>query len=1243
MIRSTFSIVGGLVAVLLLLPQAAMTQITVGTISGRVVDASGAVVAGAKVNLISESQNTKTGAVVTNAEGDYVIPNLAPDTYTIEVSAPSFMTLKRTGIVVTGGDRVGVPSLALEVGQTTQTISVEGRTTLVQTESSERSFALDEKQLSELPISHGNFGNVAFLVPGTMNGGNSAIATRLGGAAQNNVMMDGISAMDTGNNGQMLTMNIESISEVKVLAQGYQAEYGRSSGMQITSYSKSGTNDFHGSGYGLFTRWNWNKNSWAQQQNGVPQAKTVSSIYGYSIGGPVWIPHVFNGKNKLFFFYAHEFRPTTTAINSGNVIQVRMPTAIERAGNFSQSLNNQGVPIAPIMDFQSGAPFPGNIIPSNRLYAPGVAVLSQYPLPNFTQGPGQNYNWQINAPTYSYLLQQPAGKIDYQATQKLRFSAKYSGQTQNVVVTPGYIPGFNDAEVPYPSIYNLGGNVTYVISPRTFISGTYGTIKNQLAGGNEGGIPVDASSNRLTALPTFPELYPNAGQMNTGYYGYQVLQSFKAPFYSNGTLNMNPLFGWGSLITTNVCSTPAPACQRYPGWLNVNHTQDVAADVTHIQGTHTFKAGFYLNHSYKAQNTGAGGIANLTFQGYVDFGNNSNNSLDSGFGYANAALGVFNQYQQASKFIEGDYLYNQIEGYAQDTWKVTRHLTLNYGLRFVHQQPQYDKFDQSSNFNVAGIWQGGGPAWTQSNAPVLYVYGCSNGATVCSGNTRNAMNPLTGQIITVAGAANTQALVGTPIPGVGSPLDGITQAGHGIAGTNYVWPAIVVAPRFGLAWDVTGRSNWVIRSGAGLFYDRPDGNTIFSTPGNPPTATEQNLLEGQLSTLGSGQGLSPQPVSSLVTFLYNAQIPTEVQWNVGLQKSLPGNMVADVSYVGNHGYNLLGAFQGGDLQNLNSVDYGTAYQAKYQDPTLGTSSVPGASAYTANLLRPYPGLGVVNQNTTGYSDTYHSMQFSLNRRMTSGLLFGINYTRELSFVSNQGLVEQIQHSPTGAISLMSDWGAYQKLNQTYSNDVPNYFVANVVWIIPSVSSSGAFVHQLTKDWQLGSITTLHTGTPFTPGYSYQLNGGNVNITGSPDFGGRMVITNPSALGSGCSGSRYSEFSATALQGPTYGSTGMESGRDILRICPTIEEDMNIVRRISINERFKIALRLDIYNLPNNVQITSINSTATFNNPTSMTLVNNQYNGSTLNTARLTPATAGFGAATGAAAMRNILLEVRIQF
>jgi hypothetical protein len=1233
MLRSIRNLIAARVAAFFLLPALALAQITVGTVTGRVVDATGSVVVAARVDLFSETQNTRTAPVLTNSTGDYVIPNLAPDTYTIEVSAPSFKIMRRTGIVVTGGDHVGVPPLRLEVGATTEQVNVEATAVLVQTQSAERSIAIESKAIDELPISHANFTNVVPLVPGVQTGGNSAGGTRLGGQAQNNIMMDGVSAMDTGNNGQMLSMNVESIGEVKVLAQGYQAEYGRSSGLQITTYTKSGTNSLHGSGYGLFTRWNWNKNSWANQNNNVPQAKTKTSIYGYSLGGPVYIPKVFNGKNKLFFFYAHEFRPATIAINSGNVIQVRMPTALERAGNFSQSLNNQGVAINPIINYQTGAPFPGNIIPATQLYAPGQAVLNQYPLPNLTQGPGQNYNWQINAPTYQQLTQQPAVKLDYQATEKLRLSAKYSGQIARSVTTPGYIPGFNDAYVPYPWIAQESATITYVISPRTFIEGTYGRIENQLAGGNESGIPTDASSNRLTALPTFPELYPNAGVMNTGYYGYQVMQAAKPPFWDGKQLNLNPTFGWGSFISTNVCSAPSPGCQRYPGYLNINRTQDVAINITHVQGRHTFKAGGYLNHSYKAQNTGAGGIANLTFQGYVDFGNNTNNTLDSGFGYANADLGIFNQYQQASKFIEGDYLYNQIEFYIQDTWKVTNRLTLDYGMRFVHQQPQYDKFNQSSNFFS--------DQWTAGASPVLYTAGCSNGAVTCSGNIRNALNPLTGQIVTAAGAANTQALIGTPIPGVGNLDDGIVQAGHGIAGTNYLWPALVAAPRFGVAWDVTGRSTWVIRGGAGLFYDRPDGNTVFSTPGNPPTASEQNLLEGQLSTLGTG--LSPLPVSSMVTFQYHAQIPTSVQWNVGVQKSLPGNMVGDLSYVGNHGYNQLGAFQGGDLQNLDSVDYGTAYLPQYQDKTLGTSAVPGATAYTSNLLRPYPALSTIQQNTTSFWDTYHSLQFSLQRRFTKGLLFGVNYTRQLHLLGNTGLVQQIQHSSTGAISYMSDNAAYQKLNDITTYDQPNYFVANAVWSIPGVTRSGGFVHTLTRDWQVSSILSLHTGLPYTPGYSYQSNGSNVNITGSPDWAGRDVILNPNTLGSGCSGNRYSEFNATDIAGPTYGSMGMESARDILHNCPTRELDMNIVRRISIRERVKLELRLDVFNVPNAVQVTSISSSATFNNPTSMTLVNNQFNGTTLNPARLTPSTAGFGAATAAAAMRNIQLEGRIQF
>ena len=158
----------------------------------------------------------------------------------------------------------------------------------------------------------------------------------------------------------------------------------------------------------------------------------------------------------------------------------------------------------------------------------------------------------------------------------------------------------------------------------------------------------------------------------------------------------------------------------------MNHTQDVAGSLTKIVGRHTLKAGGYFNHSYKAQNTGAGGIANLSFQGYVNFGNSTTNTLDSGFGYSNAALGVFTEYLQASKFIEGDMVYNQVEAFVQDNWKVTNRLTLDYGMRFVHQGPQYDINNTMSNFFP--------DKWQASQAPVLYVPGCSNGATVCSGN-----------------------------------------------------------------------------------------------------------------------------------------------------------------------------------------------------------------------------------------------------------------------------------------------------------------------------------------------------------------------------------------------------------------------------------------------------------------------------------------------------------------------------
>jgi len=1216
-------------------------QITTGMVTGRVIDSSGGVVPGARVILISEARGTRTAAVATNETGDYVFANMTPDTYTVEVTAASFKTTRRTGIVVTGGDRVGVPPLTLEVGTTVESVTVTAEAALVQTQSGERSFAIETKQIESLPIGHGNFTNLVAFTPGVMEGGASAGGTRLGGASQNNIMMDGISARDTGNNGQMLAMNIESIGEVKILTQGYQAEYGRSSGLQITAVTKGGTNQLHGSAYALLTNSDWDAVTWVRKRNGDATPHTESKIYGYTIGGPVVIPKIIDGRNKLFFFYAHEYRPATTATNSGNVIRMRVPSALERAGDFSQTRDNNGALLTSLMDHTTGAAFPDKRIPQNRLYAPGVAVLNRYPLPNVDQAAGTNYNYQMDPATYDRLTQQPAVRIDYQMTDKLRLTGKYSGQRQTKMVVPGLMPGFNDAYAPKPFITNYAFTVTYMVNPTTFIEATYGQIQNELAGGNENGILVNEESNRLKSLASFPLLYPQAGVMDERYYGFKMMQAEKPPFWDGKSLNLPPVFGWGSRImgSAGVCALPSPACQRYPGWLNINRTRDFSISGTKVMARHTIKGGWYLNHSYKAQNTGAGGgdAANLSFQGYVNFGNDTNNTLDTGFGFANAALGVFTNYTQMSRFIEGSLIYNQVEFYLQDNWKVSNRLTLDYGMRFVHQQPQHDKFLQMSNFFPE--------QWKASDAPVLYVSGCKSGATACSGNDRNAKDPRTGQILVVPGAVNTAAAIGTAIPGTGSAMNGIKRAGEGIVKTNYEWPFLVFGPRFGFAYDVTGDSNLVLRGGFGLFYDRPDGNTTFSTPNNPPIATSQNLFNGQLATLGQG-GLSLQPTPTMYTFQYEAKVPSSWQWQAGIQKSLPLGMVGDVTYVGNHGYNRMGAFQGGGRLLLNAVDIGAAYLAAKQDPTLGTSTIPGKTAYATNLLRPYPGIGPIEQNTTAFWDTYHSLQFNVNRRFANGFSFGANYTYGISLKGNTGLNQRLQHSADGQMSVRSDQAQYEKLMETL--DVrPHLFKANGIWNSPNMANVNPALRELVRDWQLATVISIASGAAYDLTYSYQNDGANVNITGSPDWPGRMVILDAATLGGGCSDSPFAQFTASAVKGPGYNSLGMESGRNYVSGCLSRNVDLSLVRRIRIpklGESRRIELRLDVFNAFNIVTINGRQAQAQFNNPTSMTLTNNQFNADgSLNVSRLKPKDAGFGAANAAANMRNIQLQFRFQF
>ncbi len=454
-------------------------------------------------------------------------------------------------------------------------------------------------------------------------------------------------------------------------------------------------------------------------------------------------------------------------------------------------------------------------------------------------------------------------------------------------------------------------------------------------------------------------------------------------------------------------------------------------------------------------------------------------------------------------------IYNNTEFYVQDNWKATSRLTVDYGIRFTRQQPQYDQFGQMSNFFPE--------QWSASQAPVLYQATLVNGV-------RNAYNPINKAVLTIPGLPNTQAAIGTPIPGVGQPDQRHQAAGDGIAKTSYIVAEYRVraAFRHGVrshrkpAHHPPGWRRDLLRPPGRqhrLLDSRQPADRQRAGPAQRSAAERRR--QRRLKTIG---------VPGLVTFQYDAKVPASWQWQGGVQLALPWSASLDVSYVGNHGYNRLGGLQGGTTVNLNAVDIGAAYLPQNQDPTQ-TSTVPGENTID-NQLRTYKGLGNINQNTTDFHDTYHSIQANLNRRFRDGFAFGVNYTYSISWTGNTGLQKRLQHAPDGTISVRSDQAQYEALNNNLAI-LPHVFRANC-GLGYSEGSAELRVHRRGHPQRLAALRGVHSesGDPYDLTYTYQNNGATKNLTGSQDYGARIVYVGDP--GSGCSSNQYAQFNVARL-------------------------------------------------------------------------------------------------------------------
>ena len=347
-------------------------------------------------------------------------------------------------------------------------------------------------------------------------------------------------------------------------------------------------------------------------------------------------------------------------------------------------------------------------------------------------------NHELVRPAEEILGYQPAVRVDYQPFQSLRVSVKYQGAIQRQQIFNGTIPGWNDSKMVHPRIGTEAVNVNYSINPTTFLEGTYGRAGNQLAACgptpsfcNQTAVPTNDISNLNNAgLAGLPLLFPEASVLDPDYYAYSILTEASVPFFDGSRILRAPNFGWGNRVVAANNNQGAPPNINFPGFLNINTTQDVVISLTKVMGSHTMKAGFYNSHSLKRENNVQGAADNF---GTLSFANDTvgTNPFDTSFGFANAAIGSFSSYAQASRYVEGSFIYNNTEWYVQDNWKANNRLTLDYGVRFVHAQPQHDKLLQSGNFLPN--------EWTQAEAPRLYVAGCANGVFPCSGTNRQAV------------------------------------------------------------------------------------------------------------------------------------------------------------------------------------------------------------------------------------------------------------------------------------------------------------------------------------------------------------------------------------------------------------------------------------------------------------------------------------------------------------------------
>jgi hypothetical protein len=1126
-------------------PRLAQAQGLTGHISGTVTDATGGVLPGVTVTI----RNVGTGLTretVTGSDGAFVFPDLLAGTFDLTVTMAGFKTYEQKGIVLGATERVGLRAIALEVGGLAETISVQAESVQVQTTNGARSGLITRDTMEDIALKGRDPAGLLKLLPGVVDtrnreapGWESMNNLSINGRTSFNFSYDGVTNKDTGQNaGNFAAPALDSIAEMRVQTSNFQAEYGRSSGATITVVTRSGSREFHGSAAFYKRDDAWNGNEY-QRRNlcSTQPAQCDPPLYtfdntAWTLGGPVLIPKSrFNrDRNKLFFFWSQDILGRT---DPGNLNQRRVPTALERNGDFSQSFDNQNRLIF-IRDPRltgncsatTGGPgcFASNVIPAGLIDPNGRALLNLFPLPNAVDPTGANqYNYVFQT-VQDWPRNDQVLRVDWNVAQntsmygRLQFGyEKRSGGVSLLGSTGGW--------PQMPTKYEID-TVSYVNTLlHTFNPTLYGEFTIGVNWAHQYTSPFDTAArdanDRRLVLPGMPQFFPQANPL-----GIIPQASFNGGGYGN-----NPLqFGIE---------------QRFP-FFGFNTLFNVSGNVTKVAGPHTLKAGMFVEHTTRPA------ARTSSFNGTFNFNVDGSNPRNTNLGFANAMLGAITEYTESDGHpsAHGQFLIS--EWYAQDSWRVTRNLTLDAGVRFYYQTPTRSEGDQVAAFEPG--------TWNSAQAPLLYQ-------PVTTSDGRRARNPLTGAILPAV-------YIGRLVPNSGDFINGMQV----YDGTPQSTSPFRVAPRLSFAWDATGDGKTAVRGGAGVFYDRYQDDIVLDLIELPPVLNTYRTNYTTISELLSNQ-LTATP--SVARRIEPFTPPVVYNWSLGVQRDVGFNLVADAAYVGNAGRNQLQTI------DLNGRPYGFAYQPSSLDPTvvLGGQAQPLAD----NFLRPYRGFDRIQQRQfTGYSD-YHALQLSVNRRRSSdGLSVGASYTYQISN-KNLGTIDPYVEDNRAR-------------NYTSNGRRPHVLVFNYSYEVPNLSGkwNTVIAKVVFDNWQFSGVTTITTGT--YGGFTYNftnvptgalsgtgaINGGN----GAANNGSRVVITCDPNLPRG-ERTFERQFRTECVAPPTDQFRLGTATNDEYLGPGYMSWDISAFKHVPLGGNRRLQLRVELYNAFNTDQWTGVNTNASF--------------------------------------------------